>query len=210
MDKKINDKTKSDLPFAKAYNFLLEDHNLASAEKLVMIVICRYWPRAYWDTNEHTAEDLGFSERYIEKVIKSLAGKGYIKRGYAHTTRNNRPHTVRVIVPKCFPIKSNAKVKWIKQPEQLDGQHTEHTDANRPNSCSFLPEQPDDLLERSKKEIKKRNRKAMLAPLPAKGQASALQKNSEPQTPPMTPEQFEQEKHRQIQALRTTELTEPK
>jgi hypothetical protein len=140
MGKKINDKIKPALPFAKAYNFLLKDGNLTSAEKLVLIVICRYWPKPYWDTNQHTAEDLGFTERYIEKIIKRLKVKGYIKAGYAHTTKNSRPHTVRVIVPKCFSEKSNTKIKWVKPPEHMDGQHTEHTDGNSPNKRSFLPD----------------------------------------------------------------------
>lgn len=203
MDKKANNKIEPVLPFAKAYNFLLRDRNLTTAEKLVMIAICRYWPRPYWDTNEHTAEDLGFGERYIEKVIKNLADKGYIKRGYAHTTKKGKPHTVRVIVPKCFPVKSNAKVKWVKQPEHTDGQHTEHIDGNSPNNSSFLPEQSDDLLERSKKEINKRNKKAMPTPLPAKGQASALPKT--PKTTKLSPQEFEQRRQEQIRDLRKSE-----
>ena len=194
MDKAEDKIIKPVLPFAKAYNFLLNDSNLTSAEKLVMTVICRYWPNPYWDTNEHAAEDLGFSERYIEKVIERLSVKGYIKRGYAHTTKNGRPHTVRVIVPKCFPVKSNVKIKWVKQPEHMDGQHTEDMDGNCPNNSSFLPEQPDDLLERSKKEINKRNKKAMPAPLPAEGQASALLKTPKPGT--LSPQEFEQRRQK--------------
>jgi hypothetical protein len=205
-DEKGVSKMKSTLPFARAYNFLLKDKKLTSAEKLVMIVICRYWPSPYWGTNQHTAEDLGFSERYIEKVIKNLAGKGYIKRGYAHTTKNDRPHTVRVIVPKCFPGKSKAKIKWMKPPEHVDGQHTEHMDGDCPNNGSFLPEHTDDLLDRNRKI----NRKAMPAPLPAKGQASTLQDNPETPKPKMTVEQHKQKLQKQIEALRVSEQTERK
>ena len=45
------DNAKLDLPFAKAYNFLLADTNLTASEKLVMIIVCRYWPNPYWGTN---------------------------------------------------------------------------------------------------------------------------------------------------------------
>ena len=199
MGQKANDKNKPALPFAKAYNFLLRDSNLTTAEKLVMIIVCRYWPRPYWDTNDQIAKDLGFSERYIEKVVKRLAGKGYIKRGYAHTTKNARPHTVRVIVPKCFPVKSNAKIKWVKPPEHMDGQHTEHMDGNCPNNGSFLPEQSDDLLERNKNEIEKRDIKAMPTPLPVLGQASALLKT--PKAKQLSPKEFEQRKQEMIKNL---------
>ncbi len=203
MGKEADNKIIPSLPFAKAYNFLLEDSNLTSAEKLVMIIICRYWPRPYWDTNKHVAEDLGFTERYIEKVIKSLKEKGYIKRGYAHTTKDARPHTVRVIVPKCFPVESNAKIKWVKLPEHMDGQHTEQTDGNCPNNSSFLPEQSGDLLERNKKEINKRSKKATLSPLPAKGQASALLET--PKVKRLSPEEFEQRRQKLISDLRKSE-----
>lgn len=163
----------STLPFSRAYDFLLEDKELTPAEKLVMIEVCRYWPNPYWATNEHIAKKLGFSERYIEKLIKRLAEKKYIKRGYAHTTKNNRPHTVRVIVPKSFPVKSTAKIKWVKLPEHMDGQYTEDMDGNCPNNSPLSPEHKDDLLEKNKNKIEK----ATPAPLPAGGQALALGKN---------------------------------
>ena len=198
MGKEIDSKIKPALLFARAYDFLLKDSNLTSAEKLVMIIICRYWPRPYWDTNEQIAKDLGFTERYVEKIIKSLADKKYIKRGYAHTTKNDRPHTVRVIVPKCFPEQSNAKIKWVKT-EHMDGQDTEHTDGNSPNSSSFLPEHTDDLLERNRKEIEKSNKKAMPTPLPAEGQAPALLKTTKSKQ--LSPEEFEQRKQQQLKAL---------
>ena len=122
-----------------------------------------------------------------------------IKQGYAHTTKKGRQHTVRVIVPKCFPFKSNAKIKWVKQPVHMDGQHTEDMDGNCPNNSSFLPEQSDDLLERSKKEINKRNKMAMPSPLPAEGQASALLKTPKPGT--LSPQEFEQRRQKMINDL---------
>lgn len=160
---------KPGIPFMKAYNFLLNKPSLTSAEKLVMVVVCRFWPNPYWDSNGEVARSLALSERYIEKVVKSLADKGVIKRGYAHITKNGRPHTVRVIVPRCFPKTPGHKVKWVKT-EHMDGQQTEHIDGDCPNNSSFLPEQLDDLLDKNRQI----NRKTAPTPLPAGGQAPAL------------------------------------
>ncbi len=197
MAKAVDNKRKPTLLFAKAYNFLLADKHLTAAEKLVMIIVCRYWPNPYWDTNKQVAKELGFSERYAEKVIKSLADKKYIKRGYAHTTKGNRLHTVRVIVPKCFPTKSNVKIQWLKPPEHMNGQHTEHTDGDCPNNGSFLPEQSDDLLEKNKKTKRK------ATPSPAKGQASALLKTPKPRT--LSQQEFEQHRQKMISDLQKSE-----
>jgi hypothetical protein len=160
---------KHEKSFSKAYDFLLKRTDLTSAEKLTLIVVCRYWPNPYWDSNLAIAKNLGFCERYAEKVIKTLADKGIIKRGYAHTTKNGRPHTVRVVVPQCLPEKCQFKINWVR-PEHMDGQQTEHTDGNCPNNGSFLPEQSADLLDKNRKEKKK----ATPASLPAGGQAPAL------------------------------------
>jgi hypothetical protein len=140
-----------------------------------MIIICRYWPNPYWDTNAQIAKDTGYGERYIEKIIKSLVTKGYIKRGFSHAARSGRPHTVRVIEATCFPVKSNAKIKWVK-PEQMDGKDTEQSDGKRPNSSSAPPEQMGDLLKRNRR-IK--DKEATPSPLPAGGQAPALLKKAE-------------------------------
>jgi hypothetical protein len=123
MAKKIK-KSSSQMVFMRAYDILLKRKDLTSAEKLVLIVVCRYWPNPYWGTNLGIAQGLGFTERYIEKVIGRLAAKGAIKRGFAHKTKNGQPHTLRVIVPKCFSEKCRLKMKWIK-PEHIDGQPPE-------------------------------------------------------------------------------------
>ncbi len=197
---------KSALPFARAYDFLLADSNLTAAEKLVMTIVCRYWPNPYWDTNIRIAKELSFTERYIEKIVKRLAGKKYIKRGFAHTTKNGRPHTVRVIVPLCFPGKCNTKVKWIKT-EHMDGQYTEQADAQNPNNRTQSPEHMDDLLERNKKEIN-----TQPEPSPVNGQAQASLEQIKKtfgfgkwRASNLTPEQKEQRKQQQIKALRASE-----
>jgi hypothetical protein len=206
-------KRESDIPFMKAYNFVLGKPNLTSAEKLVMIVLCRFWPNPYWDSNSQVAKTLGFTERYIEKIIKSLASKRIIKRGYAHVNRNRRLYTVRVIMPRCFPEIPGHKIKWIK-PEHMGGGQTEHMDGCSPNNSSFLPEQKDDLLEENR-----RGKERTPEPLPGGGQAPAEKRepgqqantrrsknnnfriHRRRQTPELTPEEMEQSKKAQIKAL---------
>ncbi len=204
-------KGESDFPFARAYDFLLKDKNLTAPKKLVMTIVCRYWPNPYWDTNEQIAKDLGYTERNVEKIIKSLADMKYIKRGYAHTIKNGRPHTIRVMVPKCFGQDTRQKIKWVKS-EQMDGQQTEQVDGQGPNKRTQSPEHTDDLLERRKKEIE-----ATPAPSPAVGQALAsLVKKKRRDNPnpaekfiqrlktkwaPMPDEDFKRNKQQQLKTL---------
>jgi hypothetical protein len=207
------------LPFSRAYDSLLEKKDLTPAEKLVLVVVCRYWPNPYWDSNLTIAQNVNFSERYVEKIINQLAKKECIKRGYAHIDIDGKPHTVRVIVPLCFPDKCRLKIDWVK-PEQVDGQQTEQQDGLTPNSSSFLPELQDDLLD-NKERL---NNKATPAPLPAGGQASALlddrkkeqQRTIERSTGGigrpvnkvvgrLTPAQFEESRREKLAALRSSE-----
>ena len=203
------------LPFMKAFAFLLNKADLTPAEKLVLIVICRYWPRPYWDSNLTIAKNLSVTERYVEMIIRRLAGKKYITKGFAHTDKGGKPHTVRVIMPLCFPEKCRFKINWVS-PEQLFGQQTEQQDGQRPNNRSFLPEQPFDLIERSIK----RNREATPTPSPSEG-APALPENEKTQTvsnarrfieslgrsrrktPVPTPQEFDRKRQEQIRALLT-------
>lgn len=198
----------------RAYDFLLEKKDLKPAEKLVLTVICRYWPNPYWDSNLTIAENIGFTERYIEKILNKLTKKKYIKKGFAHTDKGGKPHTVRVIVPLCFSEKCQKIIKWLS-PEQQAGQQTEPKDGFTPNNRSFSPEPQDDLIERSIK----RNRKATLTPLSPE-RTSALPEDRKTQavsnvqrftkvfssggrkTPVPTPQEFEQKRQEQLRALK--------
>lgn len=172
---KETENIKAEIPFMKAYNFLLNKAGLTSAEKLVMIVVCRFWPNPYWASNGEVSKALGFTERYVEKVIKSLAEKRIIKRGYAHVDRNGRPHTIRVIIPCCFPKIPGHRIKWVK-PEHMDGGQTEQMDGCCPNNSSFLPEHTDDLLDNNRRE-----RERPPEPLPGGGQAPAEKRGPDQQ-----------------------------
>ena len=211
---KNGDQSRTKMRFLKAFEFLMSTQRLTSTEKLVMIVICRFWPNPFWDSNASIAKSLGISVRYVEKIIKSLATKGFIKRGYAHTKRNGRLHTVRVILPLCFPEPCRLKINWVKQTEHMDGQQAEHPDGERPNSSSFLPEQTDDLLEKNRRI----NTKATPSPLPTEGQAPALLEDIKIKVKkgivkfcntfggskifsPLPQKDFEKKRHKQIKAV---------
>ncbi|MHC4327377.1 MAG: helix-turn-helix domain-containing protein [Planctomycetota bacterium] len=154
----------------RAYDFVISDPNLKPAEKLVIVVICRYWPKPCWQSNERIAEACGFTKRYVEKLIRGLANKSYIRRGYAHIKRNGRLLTCRVIVPLRFPKQMDYhQVQWI-QTEPQDGQATVLQDDHVPPCSSQTTAPQDDQLEKNRKG----NRNAASAPLPAEGQAPAL------------------------------------
>jgi hypothetical protein len=164
---------KTEVSFMKAYDFIISDPKLNAGEKLVLIVICRYWPKPCWQSNERIAETCGFGKRHIEKLIKGLADKSYIRRGYAHIRRNGRLLTCRVIVPLRFPKQIDYQVQWI-QTEPQDGQATVLQDDPKPNGSSQTTAPQDDQLDKSTKG----NRNAAPTPLPAGGQASALHPES--------------------------------
>jgi len=210
------------MPFIRAYNTLLARTDLTPAEKLVLCVICQYWPSPFWGANSAIAESLGFSAVYIEKLIKRLKQKGIIKAGYAHRNRDGKHHTVRVVVPLCLPGKcvlSDTKIS----PIQLEGTSTIQEDGAVPSNQTQTPLQSYDLLERNRKE----NIKATSLTLPALGQSKTLAENRDarqsqplrPTTPivrnfsqvlkgslhyvpTLTPEELEKRRQEQIRKLR--------
>jgi len=164
----VEKQQKTEAPFMRAYDFVMRDPNLLPAEKLVVMVVWRYWPRPSWQSNGRIAEACGFSKRYVEKLIKGLAEKSYLKRGYAHERRNGKLFTCRVIVPLRFPKQIDNQIQWVTVPQ--DGQATVPQDDPRP-PCSAQTTAPQgDQLDMKRKE----NRNAAPAPLPAGGQAPAL------------------------------------
>lgn len=165
---RVEKQQKTEIPFMRAYDFVVGDPNLLPAEKLVIIVVCRYWPRPSWQSNERIAEACGFSKRYVEKLIKGLAEKSYIKRGYAHERRNGKLFTCRVIVPLRFPKQIDYQVRWVTVPQ--DGEETVPQDGHRPHCSSQTTALQGNQLEKNRKG----NRNAAPAPLPAGGQAQAL------------------------------------
>lgn len=173
-------KTKTSKPFVRAYTFLLERKDLRSAEKLVLMILCRFWPSPFWGSNASIAQMLGISVRRVERILKSLKSKKVIKAGYAHKPRNGQNHTVRLIVPLCMP--ERCVLKDIKIDTGLnDGCITEQTDGLIPSNCAESTVKRADLIERNRRM----NIKATSLPLPAEEQAKTLAENQQPTAPPI-------------------------
>jgi hypothetical protein len=176
--------SKTPFPFARAFNFLLADKHLCAAEKLVMVEICRYWPEPFYESAATIASHIGLNPRYVRNIITGLTQgtktrerlgkpprKCYLKRAYAHYKRNGQTLTVRVIKPLCFPTEIGAR----GEPHSARGQPGGRTPAATPAALgvreSARGQPPNRYLNRNKieKEIE-----SQPAPLPAKGQASAV------------------------------------
>jgi len=107
--------SESQRPFARAYDLLTMDRNLSAAEKLVMIQVCRYWPRPCTMTAARIARLCGLDSRYVRNIVKGLcqgaetrvaAGKkprkAYLRRKFVHVKKRGVTSTCRVLVPLCL------------------------------------------------------------------------------------------------------------
>ncbi|GAG36560.1 unnamed protein product, partial [marine sediment metagenome] len=101
---------QTNLPFARAYDCIIQDENLLPAEKIILLEVCRYWPKSYNHPNAVIAENTGFKRRWIQTILKALStgptkrkaqGKterrAYIKREYVQIKHEGKLHTVRAI-----------------------------------------------------------------------------------------------------------------
>ena len=181
-------KTKSTLPFIKAYNVVLERKDLRPAEKLVLTIIGGYLPSPFWGSNATIAKNLGISARWVERLLKKLKSKGLIRAGYAHKVRGGKKHTVRVIIPLCIGEKcvlTDCKIDT----DQPDGLRPVLQDGSMPTNRDKTTDRQADLLERNRK----RTERARSLPLPALRQAKTLTEN-----------QRRERMRKQIALLRTT------
>ena len=187
--------TKTSLPFIRAYNFLLEKKDLKPAEKLVLIVLCRFWPSPFWGANSTIAKNLGCSERHVQRLLNKLKCKGFIKSGYAHKNRDGKKHTVRVIIPLCMPGK--CVLTDNKAAHDVDVVAAHDIGVVTPTTNRALTHDKHvTLLEGNRKE----NRESTPLPLPALGQAKALKEKMMPKTR-ITEQEFQERRRRQIKAL---------
>ena len=105
-----------ELSFCRAFDAIMHNSHLKPTEKLVLIELCRYWPRAYSGSNATIAYHTGLSVRTVQYALKALSTgpkrrnnlgldhrRSYIYRGYAHTRFGGKVWTCRVIVPHCLP-----------------------------------------------------------------------------------------------------------
>jgi len=107
---------KPQLLFAPAYDIVMHNKRLEPAEKLVLIEVCRWWPKPYHGSNATIAYNTGLHSRTVQKCLLTLStgpakrhaqGKprrrAYIDRGYAHIRLEGKLYTSRVILPLCLP-----------------------------------------------------------------------------------------------------------
>ncbi|MBN1786949.1 MAG: helix-turn-helix domain-containing protein [Sedimentisphaerales bacterium] len=212
----MSEKKQKSLPFVKAYTFLLEKKDLKPAEKLVLFTVCRFWPQPCWHSNATIAEIVGFSVRWVEKVLKSLKTKGYIKAGYAHRQKEGKYDTLRIIRPACLPGKCQMPDNiTFKEPDLSAGIATDLQTGQPPTNQSQMTDLQTDLLERNRRE----NRKATPLPLPVAEQAKALEDQQSSsgtervsysevigqkilrRVPQLTPQEFDRRRREQIKAL---------
>jgi hypothetical protein len=207
------------LLFVRAYDFLLERNDLKPAEKLILILVCRYWPSPCWDSNATIAKRLGFSTRRVERLLKKLKSKKVIKTGYGHRTRSGKNHTVRIMVPLCIPGKC-VLTDFKIDTGQDDGRPAGRNDGSIPSNLSQTTVKMADLLERNRKKIERSTPHLQIfkfelsegagstpLPLPAKGQAKALiENNAISASRPfkrtfLSAQEFEERRRKQIKAL---------
>jgi hypothetical protein len=197
---------KTEIPFARAYDFLTADPKLSAAEKLVMIQICRYWPEPCYMSAATIAKNCGLDPRYVRRIIKGLSqgakkrkqlGKlprrRYVKRGYVHTRKNGKEWTCRVINPVCFPIEKGAPIgppQRAYRPRLQEPESSQSAPIGPPNRTGI-------------EEGKKRNRSGG-SPSPAEGQAHSplLQKRVRSD---LTPDEFARRRQEQLDRLKADE-----
>jgi hypothetical protein len=99
--------------FAQIPNEILTDNNLSLGEKVVYaIILGKYKNKGYcWVSNKTFAENTGKTIRHIQRIIKSLEEKKYIKIKLDYSkTITERQLTPLVVVEKQDDILSNTRV----------------------------------------------------------------------------------------------------
>ena len=107
---------KPGLTFLRAFDVIMHNKHISASEKLVLLEVCRYWPKAYYGCNDTIAHNTGLSVRWVQKCLLALATgpkkrrsrglaprRAYIDRAYEHHRLNGKLYTVRVISPICLP-----------------------------------------------------------------------------------------------------------
>ena len=125
-----------DLSFARAWSPIMHNEHLTPLEKLVLIEVCRYWPRCYIGSNHTISYNTGISVRHVQRLLKGLStgpskrhaqGKSrrraYIDRGYYHFRLKGKPFSVRMIVPICLPGKAQRPPTPADSPQLYDFSH---------------------------------------------------------------------------------------
>lgn len=107
------------LTYARAFDIILHNRNIKPGEKLVLLEVCRYWPKAYHGSNSTISYNTGLCTREVQYCLKALSTgpkkraeqhkpprRAYINRGYAHIRIQGKRYTARMILPLCLPGKA--------------------------------------------------------------------------------------------------------
>lgn len=177
---------KTEYTFSRAFDFLMRDKKLSPAEKLVMIVICRYYPEPYYGSAATLAHDCGLTKRYARQIVAELSyspqtrkakglswRKRYIKRSWAHKKKNGQLWTCRVIKPVCFPSEGGTIVPQGGTIEP--GGRNYNTERGEPEYRKNGTIEPPNRTTRT---IRDKNRSGD-STQPANGQSSSPQKTTE-------------------------------
>ena len=121
------------LPFARAWQPILHNEHLTPPEKLILIEVCRYWPKCYIGVNATIALHTGFCVRHIQRILKQLSTgpakrkeqglkprRAYIDRGYIHIRRQGRIYTFRMIKPLALPGRAENPPTYKENPSLYD------------------------------------------------------------------------------------------
>lgn len=128
-------KNKPNLPklpkYCRAFDFIMSNPNLRSAEKLILTAIARHYPNPCWQSNQSLAADCGFIERRVERWLARLKEHNppYIIINYQHTkNRKGKQVTKRTIIVNSGALEYDKK---LLKTELMPGK-------NRPNNPSGI------------------------------------------------------------------------
>jgi DNA-binding MarR family transcriptional regulator len=131
--------------YLMAFADILKRKEITPSEKLVLIVLGRFWPKPYFGSNETIANETGLSKIYVKKLIKRLFDKKIIRRGLTTITQRGKPYTSRVIVISLLP-------KYVLESRILWYTH---------RGYNSIPDR-DTIISPNKEENKRENRKNVI------------------------------------------------
>jgi len=144
-----SDVGKTDLPFARAYDFILADPNLIPAEKVVLFVVLRFYPKPSTMRRASIARACGLRPDYVRNLIRWLCAgpeelrrmgrpprRAYLRQGQI-TAGDTGEKLIRWLAPVGFPGDESATV--IAQPKPLERDYKDAKRDLRDASAIIVP-----------------------------------------------------------------------
>ena len=97
-------------PFVKAYSHIMHHPYLTPGERLVLTIICRFWPNQCWMSNDTIAYETGLSKRHVQKCIARLKNQLTVNK---HGKELFRPPMLMVIWDNDPYDRKNYTRRWI-------------------------------------------------------------------------------------------------